>query len=83
MVTVTGTVPEFMSADPEIAAVSWFAVTCMVAWGAPLKFTAAPLAKLLPFTVKVKAAPLAVLLGLSWLMAGIVPGCAGMVVWLE
>jgi len=44
-VTVTGTVPEFMSADPGIAAVSWFALTCVVVWAAPLKFTAALLAK--------------------------------------
>src|SRR5258708_40235221 len=69
-VTVTGTVPEFMSADPGIAAVSWFALTSVVVWAAPLKFTAALLAKLLPLTVKVKAAPAFSLLGLTWVMAG-------------
>ena len=64
-VTVTGTVPDFISAVPGIAAVSWFALMCMVVWGAPLKFTAAPLAKLLPLTVKVKAVPAFALVGLS------------------
>jgi len=44
-VTVTGTVPDFVSAVPGIAAVSWFALTCVVVWAAPLKFTAALLAK--------------------------------------
>ena len=82
-VTVTGTVPDFVSAVPGIAAVSWFALTCMVVWAAPLKFTAAPLAKLLPLTVKVKAVPAFALVGTSWAMVGMVPGCAGVVVWLE
>src|ERR1700730_2891101 len=78
-VTVTGTVPEFMSAEPGMFAVSWLALTCVVAWATPLKFTAALLRKLLPLTVKVKATPVVTLLGLSWVMAGMVPACGGVV----
>ena len=50
MVTVTGTVPEFMSAEPGTCAISWLALTCVVAWAVPLKFTAGLLRKLLPLT---------------------------------
>jgi hypothetical protein len=78
-VTVTGTVPEFMIAEAGIVVVSLVALTRVVAWG-PLMFMTAPDAKFVPSTSKGKLAPPAVvLLGVSWAIAGVVPGCGGMV----
>ena len=83
MVTVTGTAPEVMSADAGTATVSWLALTKVVVWAAALKFTAALLAKSLPLTVKMKAVPAFALLGISWVMVGVVPACGGVVAGLE
>jgi hypothetical protein len=55
----------------ETGAVSWLALTKVVARAAPFQRTTAPAAKLLPFTVRVKAAAPAIAeLGLSEVIAG-------------
>jgi hypothetical protein len=62
-VTVTDTDPLLAMAAAGIAAVSWFALTKVVVSAAPAKSTTEPLTKLLPLTVRVKAAEPAVALG--------------------
>jgi hypothetical protein len=70
-VTVTLTVLGVAISVARIAAVNWVALTNVVAFAAPLKFTVAPLTKPVPVTVRVKAAPPAVaLLGESEVMTG-------------
>jgi hypothetical protein len=67
-------------AEAGIVAVTWLAVTKVVVWAVPFQFTIALVAKLLPLTVKVKAAPPAVmLLGASCEMFGVTPATAGVV----
>jgi len=78
LVTVTGTVPAVARSEAAIVAVNWFPLTWVVVWAAPLKFTTAVAEKLDPLTVKTNAGvPWLVLLGASWLIAGMAPGCAG------
>jgi hypothetical protein len=50
-VTVTGTAPGIAMAVAGIIAVSWPAVTRVVAWLTPFQLMAAFVEKLLPFTV--------------------------------
>lgn len=85
LVTVTGTAGlEVATALAGIAAFTSVALSKVVAIGAPLKFTTAFEPKLVPCTVRVKSElPAAVLGGVSWEIAGIVPGDGGVVAWLE
>src|SRR5204863_9190581 len=55
--TVTCGVPAVARSEAGIAAVSWVALTNVVVRAAPLQRTLEPLTKLLPVTVRVKAAP--------------------------
>jgi len=55
LVTVTEGVPELATSVARIAAVSCVALTKVVVLALPLKFTTAPLTKLEPLTVSVKA----------------------------
>ena len=82
MVTETGTVPVFMTAEAGIVVSSLVALTKVVVCAAPLKLMTALAEKFVPSTSKGRAVSAAPLEGLSWLMAGMVPGCAG-VVFLE
>src|SRR5579862_1950819 len=78
LVTVTGTVAGVAIADAGIAAVSWVALTNVVVCAWPFQFTTAVAAKFVPLTVKVKFDPPEMaLLGISWAIDGVVPGCAG------
>ena len=84
LVTVTGTVAVFMTALAGIVALTMVAATNVVFMGAPLNFTTAFELKLLPSTSRVKVElPIAVLGGTRLAIAGIVPGCWGIVAWLE
>jgi len=84
LVTVTGTVPAVATALAGIVALTSVALSKVVVMGVPLKFTTAFETKFVPCTVNVKSElPAAVLGGVSWAMVGIVPGCCGMVAWLE
>ena len=58
--TVTLTVPALAIKAAETGAVSWLALCTVVGSAAPFHWTMAPARKPLPFTVSVKAAPLAV-----------------------
>ena len=79
-VTVTGTVPAFMIAEAGIVVISLAALTRVVVWDAPLKLMTAAEPKFVPSTSNTKLElPAITLLGFSWAIAGIVPGCAGMV----
>lgn len=70
-VTVTWTVPEFATADAGTEMVSCPVVTYVVGWAFPFQLTVAFEAKLLPFTVSIKAAaPAFVLPGFSCEIAG-------------
>src|SRR6266404_5372508 len=55
--TVTCGVPAVARSDAGIAAVSWVALTKVVVRAAPFQRTLEPLTKLLPFRVRMKAAP--------------------------
>lgn len=57
LVTVTGNVPATAMSDARIEAVSLVALTNVVAFTAPLKFTFDPFTKLAPFTVSVNPEP--------------------------
>ncbi len=71
LVTVTLKVPAAAMSGAVIAAVTWVALTNVVARAAPLKFTTEPETKFDPFTVSVNAAPPAsVLAGESVVIAG-------------
>jgi len=59
-VTVTAGVPAVAMSDARMEAVSWVAVTNVVAFAAPPKFTVDVLTKFVPFTVRVNAGPPAV-----------------------
>jgi len=84
LVTVTGTVAAFMTALAGIVALTTVVLTNVVAIGAPLKLTDALPPKFVPSTSRVKVElPIAVLGGTRVAIAGIVPGCWGMVAWLE
>src|SRR6267143_5615650 len=61
--TVICGVPAVATSAAAIAAVSWVALTNVVVRPAPFHCTLAPLTKLLPVTVRVKAAPPTVALG--------------------
>ncbi len=66
LVTVTGTVPEFITALAGILALSLEVLTRVVVMAVPLKFTTAAAAKLLPSTSSVNVElPAAVLGGVS------------------
>jgi hypothetical protein len=56
LVTVTATLPAVAMAEAGIATVSWFAAGWAVVCAVPFQFTTALLLKVLPLTVKVKAA---------------------------
>ena len=72
MVTVTATEPEEAMSVAGIVAVTIAGPTNVVASALPLKFTTAPDAKLVPFTVSVNwGPPCAVLLGESELSIGV------------
>ena len=62
LVTATLAAPAAAISDAVIAAVSWAALTKVVALAAPLNFTTEPETKPAPFTVSVNAAPPAVAL---------------------
>src|SRR6266852_7455054 len=80
LVTVTGTVPEFMIAVAAIMVVSLVELTLVVAWAAPLKFMLALEAKFVPSTSKVKAGPpLFALGGTRPVITGFVPCLIGVV----
>lgn len=85
LVTVTGTAGlAVATALAGIAALTSVALSKVVVMGAPLKFTTAFEPKFVPCTVSENdELPAAVLGGVSWEMAGIVPGCCGVVAWLE
>jgi hypothetical protein len=71
LVTVTLKLPPVAISDARIAAVTWVALTKVVARVLPLKLTVELLRKLAPFTVKVKPTPPAVALdGEMLVMAG-------------
>ena len=74
-VTVTDAVPAVAMAEAGIVVISWVPVaTGVVVCDAPFQLMVALLAKLVPFTVRVKAAlPEFILAGASWVMFGIVP----------
>ena len=61
--TVTKAVPAAAMSVAGIAAVSWVALPKVVLRACPFQRTVAPLTKLLPFTVSVKAGPPATALG--------------------
>lgn len=85
LVTVTGTAElAVATALAGIAALTSTPLSNVVVMGLPLKFTTAFELKFVPCTVSVKSElPAAVLGGVSWAMAGIVPGVCGVVAWLE
>jgi hypothetical protein len=69
-----------MIAEAGIVVVSLAVLTRVVFWGAPLKLMTAAEPKFVPSTSKGKLElPAIMLLGFSWAIAGVVPGCAGMV----
>jgi hypothetical protein len=71
VVTVTGKLPALATSVVRIVAVTWLAITTVVDLAAPLKFTTAPEAKLVPLTVSVNcAAPALIDGGLSELIVG-------------
>jgi hypothetical protein len=71
LVTVTFAVPVVAMSEAKIAAVICVLLTNVVALGAPLKFTVAPLTKPTPFTVSVNASePATALEGESELSVG-------------
>jgi hypothetical protein len=75
-VTVTGTAPGFAIAVAGIVAVSWPAVTRVVAWLAPFQLMTAFEEKLLPFTVNMNCgSPELAALGTNAAIVGLVPGC--------
>jgi hypothetical protein len=57
LVTVTLNVPAVAMSAPVIDAVTFVALTKVVVFAVPLKFTTEEATKLVPFTVRVKAAP--------------------------
>src|ERR1019366_6812846 len=57
LVTVTGNVPPIAISVARIAASTCVALTNVVVRVLPLKFTTAPVTKLVPFTVNVNAPP--------------------------
>ena len=74
VVRVTGNVPAVVIRLAVTVAVTWLALTTVVARGVPLKFTTESPPKLLPLTVRVNAAPPAeALVGLMELIAGADP----------
>ena len=78
LVTETVTVPALATSAAAIAAVSCCAVTWVVFRCVPFQFTTALLLKLLPFTVKVKAAaPAVAVFGTIALRTGTTAGCEG------
>ena len=85
LVTVTGTAGlAVATALAGIVALTSVPLSKVVAMAVPLKFTTAFELKFVPCTVSGKSElPAAVLGGVSWEMAGIVPGCGGVVAWLE
>jgi len=84
LVTVTFAVPAVATALAGIVALTSTPLSKVVAMAVPLKFTTAAEVKFVPWTVSVKSElPAAVLGGVSWAIVGIVPGCCGVVAWLE
>jgi hypothetical protein len=78
LVTVTGTVPGVVMADPGIVVVSWFAVMCVVVCFDPFQLMTASELKVLPLTVKVNpGSPAFAVFGTSCVIAGTAPGCCG------
>jgi len=70
-VTVTVGLPEVAMSDARMEAISWVALTKVVALAAPPKFTVEVFTKLVPFTVRVNAGPPAVaLVGESVVIVG-------------
>jgi hypothetical protein len=85
LVTVTGTAGlAVATALAGIVAVTLVPLTKVVVIAAPLNFTDALLLKFDPSTSRVNCElPAAVLGGTKVAIAGIVPGCCGVVAWLE
>ena len=80
LITVIGTVMGVAISEPEMVAVSWFALTCMVVWAAPFQFMVAAVEKLLPLTVMTKAGPPELTsAGTSSAIVGIDPAWSGVV----
>src|SRR5262249_27410213 len=72
LVTVTLKLPALAMSEARMDAVSWFALTNVVARAFPLKLTVEPPTKFVPFTVNVKAAPPAMaLVGEMLVMVGV------------
>ena len=70
-VTVTAGLPEVAMSDARMEAISWVALTKVVALAAPPKFTVEVFTKFVPFTVRVNAGPPAVaLVGESVVIVG-------------
>jgi hypothetical protein len=84
LVTVTFAVPAVATALAGIVAITLFPLAKVVVMGVPLKFTFALPPKFDPSTSIVNCElPAAVLGGTKAAMAGVVPGCCGVVAWLE
>jgi hypothetical protein len=84
LVTVTLAVLAVATALAGMVALTSVALSKVVVMGAPLKFTTAFELKFVPCTVSGNCElPAAVLGGVSWAIAGIVPGACGVVAWLE
>jgi len=85
LVTVTGTAGlAVATALAGIVALTSIPLSKVVVMGAPLKFTTAFELKFVPCTVSVNCElPAAVLGGVSWAIAGLVPAVGGVVAWLE
>jgi len=78
LVTVTGTFPEFAMAEFGMVAVSLVVPPEVVVMAMPLKFTTALLLKFVPVTIRENwPLPATTLGGFRLEIAGIVPGCGG------
>jgi len=80
LVTVTATVAGVAISEAAIVAVSWFALTKVVVCAIPFQLIVPLVEKLLPLTVSTNEGPREVIVfGASAEIAGMDPGCAGMV----
>ena len=84
LVTVTFAVPAVATALAGMVAITLVALANVVDIAVPLKFTTALPPKFDPSTSIVNCElPAAVLGGTKAAIAGVVPGCCGVVAWLE
>jgi hypothetical protein len=80
LVTVTATVAGVAISEAAIVAVSWFALTKVVVCAVPFQLIVPLVEKLLPLTVSMNEGPPEVIVfGASAEIAGMDPGCAGVV----